>query len=78
MACIGPANPGIALVRGAVPGTFLALSQVLPSERSFARDLGVVNVAGAALPQEGSPVTTAVHRIPRTVYQPAPHSKETA
>ncbi|WP_405784698.1 MFS transporter [Streptomyces sp. NBC_01378] len=61
MACIGPAQLGIALVWGAVPGTLLALQvQRTVGEGAKVGTLAVVTTAGALVAMVAQPVAGAV------------------
>ncbi|MFJ3712663.1 MFS transporter [Streptomyces sp. NPDC090053] len=61
MACIGPANLGIALVWGAVPGTLLALQvQRTVGEDAKVGMLAVVTTVGALVAMVAQPVAGAV------------------
>ncbi|MFJ2766564.1 MFS transporter [Streptomyces sp. NPDC087300] len=61
MACIGPANLGIALVWGAVPGTLLALQiQRTVGEEAKVGTLAIVTTVGALVAMVAQPVAGAV------------------
>ena len=61
MACIGPAQLGIALVWGAVPGTLLALQvQRTVGEDAKVGTLAVVTTVGALVAMAAQPVAGAV------------------
>ncbi|WP_165914543.1 MFS transporter [Streptomyces sp. AcE210] len=61
MACIGPANLGIALVWGAVPGTLLALQvQRTVGEQAKVGTLALITTMGALVAMVAQPVAGAV------------------